>query len=354
MKLHLSTSHHEQRTTTYKLPIIDISALRSENTNSPKILEVAEQIGVACREDGFFYVSGHGVSADLEKELERVASSFFALSQETKQDFNIHSGGKTWRGWFPLGQELTSGFPDQKEGIYLGEDLSNSHPEVMKQTPFYGANLCPNEEFRSTVRAWMKEMHCIGNILMRGIALSLGLEANCFDRHGMADPLQLFRIFHYPPTRSIQQWGVGEHTDYGVLTILKQDDQGGLQIKTRKGESYEWIDAPPIQGTFVINIGDMLEKMTYGRYLSTPHRVKKQTNQSRFSFPYFFDPNYHAELSTLGGLSPLSQPSRSRWDNVDIHQIKGTYGEYLLSKVSKVFPHLFGQVYPVSETKERT
>ena len=331
------------------LPVIDISALLEGQYTSAKVLKVAKQIGKACRYHGFFYISGHGIPLDLELRLENVAQEFFAQPHEIKQSLHINSGGPAWRGWFPVGQELTSGLPDQKEGIYLGEDLDMSHPLVLKQTPFYGANLCPNLEFRKTIINWMEKMHQVGDALMRGIALSLGLEAERFNQHGMNEPLQLFRIFHYPPSQSEQEWGVGEHTDYGVLTILKQDQHGGLQIKKIEGASEYWIDAPPIEGTFVINIGDMLEKMTGGHYVSTPHRVKNQSSHSRLSFPYFFDPNYYAELSTLADLStgspPMSKQTQSRWDHADVQQIKGTYGAYLLSKVSKVFPELFGQVH---------
>ena len=344
MKTNLNYYDRNASDLSYQLPVIDISALCAENKDLSKAMIVAEEIGIACKEYGFFYISGHGIALDLEQKLEQVAKDFFALPLEIKQELSLNLGGKAWRGWFPLGQELTSGLPDQKEGIYLGVDLSSSHDEVIQQTPFYGSNLCPNEEFRITVTDWMKEMRRVGDALIQGIALSLGLECDHFDRHGLSDPLQLFRIFHYPPSSEDEQWGVGEHTDYGVLTILKQDQQGGLQIKKRDKSSDFWIDAPPISGTFVVNIGDMLEKMTVGHYVSTPHRVKNRSKHARLSFPYFFDPNYFAELSIIENLSPPKVQAQVRWDHANVHKIKGTYGEYLLSKVSKVFPKLFDQV----------
>ena len=134
------------------------------------------------------------------------------------------------------------------------------------------------------------------------------------------------------------EWGVGEHTDYGVLTILKQDSTGGLQVKIPNG----WIDAPYIPGTFICNIGDMLDRMTSGLYRSTPHRVRNESEHGRLSFPFFFDPNFDAEIQPvdLGNISLPEDDKLKRWDSTSVHEFKGTYGDYVLGKVSKVFPQL--------------
>ncbi len=162
----------------------------------------------------------------------------------------------------------------------------------------------------------------------------------------MADPLTLFRIFHYPPVtpnpEADERWGVGEHTDYGVLTILKQDDVGGLQVKTGS----RWIDAPPVPNSFVCNIGDMLDRLTRGLYRSTPHRVQNESGRSRLSFPFFFDPGFdaHVEPIDLSGAplpeGGLEDDKDERWDHASVHEFEGTYGDYVLGKVSKVFPEL--------------
>jgi isopenicillin N synthase-like dioxygenase len=131
---------------------------------------------------------------------------------------------------------------------------------------------------------------------------------------------------------------VGEHTDYGVLTILKQDNTGGLQVKSQG----RWIDAPPLRGSFICNIGDMLDRMTRGIYRSTPHRVLNTARRDRLSFPFFFDPNFYAEVRPIEELAhyPIADDSHERWDRANVHEISGTYGDYLLGKVSKVFPQL--------------
>jgi isopenicillin N synthase-like dioxygenase len=188
----------------------------------------------------------------------------------------------------------------------------------------------------------MDAMTQLGHILMEGIAESLGLQASYFADRYTREPLTLFRIFNYPhePAALSEEprWGVGEHTDYGLLTILKQDDSGGLEVKSPDG----WIPAPPIPNSFVCNIGDMLDRMTAGHYHSTPHRVRNLTSRDRLSFPFFFDPDFDARIHPIveadGTLVAVDR--NERWDRVSVHDFEGTYGDYILAKVSKVFPLL--------------
>jgi isopenicillin N synthase-like dioxygenase len=135
-------------------------------------------------------------------------------------------------------------------------------------------------------------------------------------------------------------WGVGEHTDYGLLTLLAQDDLGGLQVRAVDGS---WIDVDPTPGALVCNLGDMLERLTGGRYRSTPHRVRNTSDRGRLSFPYFFDPSWDATVPTLP-LDDAPLPAAGRWDGSDVTAWEGTYGDYLTAKVSKVFPQLFADV----------
>lgn len=323
------------------LPVIDLSALVHGGDPAAAV----ERIGAACRSAGFFYVSGHGVDPGLERRLERAAADFFALPSDEKRALAMIRGGRAWRGYFPVGAELTSGRPDQKEGLYFGSELPTDHPLVVSGTPLHGPNLFPDEAMRAAVLDWIAAMERLGRALMRGIALSLGLEGTRFDAHGMAEPLSLFRIFHYPAGADAEAWGVGEHTDYGVLTILKQDDCGGLEVKAGGSARGGWIDAPPVPGTFVVNLGDMLERMTAGLYVSTPHRVRNTSGRSRYSFPFFLDPGFFAPVRPLDGLPPPPEDgARGRWDGASVHHFEGTYGEYLLGKVGKVFPQLQGEV----------
>ena len=321
------------------IPVIDVSALVSGKEGRD---EVAGRIGQACRAWGFFYIVGHGVDEHLQRRLEEVSRQFFAQDLETKLEIKMSLGDRAWRGYFPVGGELTSGKPDLKEGIYIGAELEDDHALVIAGTPLHGPNPFPADipQFRETALAYMAAMTTLGHSLMAGIALSLGLEESYFFNRYTSDPLILFRIFNYPPqplnNESESNLGVGEHTDYGLLTILRQDMSGGLEIKIKS----RWVAAPPIPNSFVCNIGDMLDRMTGGRYLSTPHRVRNLAGHNRLSFPFFFDPNFSAEVRPIEIDAKANDNKEERWDRASVHEFNGTYGDYLLSKVSKVFPEL--------------
>jgi len=310
----------------HHLPVIDMSVPGDV---------LASQIGLACREYGFFYIVAHGVDQDLQQRLEQLSRQFFAQALDVKLQISMSRGGRAWRGYFPVGGELTSGKPDNKEGIYFGAELSPNDPLVQAGTPLHGSNLFPSEipAFRTTVLAYMKEMTDLGHRLMSAVSLSLGLSETYFADHYTSDPLILFRIFNYPASAAV---GVGEHTDYGLLTILKQDMSGGLQVKTKS----QWFDITPIPNSFVCNVGDMLDRITGGRYLSAPHRVQNPSRHDRLSFAFFFDPNFNAEVKPLNIAANMHDDKAQRWDHLSVHEFRGTYGDYLIGKVSKVFPGL--------------
>ena len=251
------------------IPLIDVADLVADRPGKAK---VASRIGQACRESGFFYVVGHGIDDALQARLRELSQQFFAQDVERKMRIRMSLGGRAWRGYFRVGDELTSGKPDQKEGLYFGAELPLDHPLVQSGTPLCGPNLFPEDVpgLRETVLDYMSAATRLGQRLMAGIALSLNLDEHYFASRYTGDPLTLFRIFNYPPPRNADLWGVGEHTDYGLLTMLLQDDAGGLEVRSR----LHWVPAPPIAGSFVCNIGDMLDRMTRGLYRSTPHRVR--------------------------------------------------------------------------------
>ena len=300
------------------LPEIDVSPLLG---GPGDVGDVAAAIDRACRDVGFFYVVGHGVDPALLRRLDRAARTFFSLDEPEKARIAMARGGRAWRGWFPLGGELTSGVPDLKEGLYFGAELGPDHPRVRAGTPLHGPNLFPRHpaELRDAVLTYLDAMTALGQAVLRGMALGLGRPADWFADHLTGDPLVLFRIFRYPPAPAggHERWGVAEHTDYGLLTLLAQDGNAGLQVRTPSG----WVDAPPRPGSFVCNLGDMLERLTDGRYRSTAHRVRNESGAERLSFPFFLDPTWDAVVDDDGS----------------------TYGDYILAKVAKVFPELAAQ-----------
>ena len=330
------------------VPIIDVAPLTGGSGDRQA---VGRAIDEACRQHGFFLVTGHGIDSGSTTQLIELARGFFGLDAAEKEAVAMRHGGRAWRGWFPLGGELTSGVPDNKEGYYFGAELPPEDPRVRQGLPLHGPNLFPSrpKELREAVLGTMERFSTLGQQVMGGVALGLGLDQGWFARELTADPVVLFRIFHYPPGVAVapDRWGVAEHTDYGLLTMLLQDDTGGLEVRGPQG----WRSLPAEPGTLVCNIGDMLERMTGGRYRSTPHRVRSPSARGRISCPFFFDPGWDAQVRPL----PLAVDDRpsvpgDRWDGADVLRLEGTYGDYLLSKVSKVFPALHDWVLPADRS----
>jgi isopenicillin N synthase-like dioxygenase len=324
------------------LPLIDVGPLARDagSTRATTATEVvATAIADACARYGFFRVVGHGVAAADRARLDRSARAFFALPRAAKERVAMHRAGRAWRGWFPLGGELTAGVADQKEGLYFGTELAPEHPAVVAGRPLHGPNLFPDDpaDLRPAVLGWMAAMTDLGQRLLQAMALGLGLPPDWFRTTLTAEPTVLFRIFRYPPSAR-DGWGVAEHTDYGLLTLLAQDGRAGLEVHGPEG----WIAVPADPEVIVVNLGDMLERLTAGRYRSTPHRVHNTGAGDRLSFPTFLDPSWDAVCPVLPRRHEAASgdPAGTRWDGADPRAWSGTYGEYLTNKVAKVFPHL--------------
>jgi isopenicillin N synthase-like dioxygenase len=324
------------------LPIIDLA--------SRDLDRIGEALDRACCEFGFFYVTGHNISPALSARMMTLAREFFSSPLEQKMTIAMAHGGRAWRGYFPVDGELTSGRPDRKEGIYFGTELGADDPRVRAGLPLHGGNLYPAlPGFRETLLAYIDEVTAIGQLLLGGIAAGLGLPRDYFLERYTRDPTVLFRIFNYPPATAgadDNELGVGDHTDYGLLTLLRQDTVAGLQIWHHD----RWLPAPPVPDSFVCNVGDMLERLTAGRYVSALHRVRNVSTQDRISMPLFLDPSFDAVLEPINILAPdptaiERRRHGRRWDGADLATVSGTYGDYLLGKVSKVFPQLKAQVF---------
>ncbi|MGE0172560.1 MAG: isopenicillin N synthase family dioxygenase [Oligoflexales bacterium] len=334
------------------IPILDIEPLLIAKADERSLAHLTQKLSEAMRGIGFFYVANHGVPSDLQNRLMQSSRQFFTQPVAKKMAIAMKHAGKAWRGYFPVAGELTSGKPDQKEGIYFGSELSGQNEAVKRGTPMHGANLWPAgtefAQFKNDVLAYMDCMTKLGQTLMAGIALSLGLPRHYFVQRFTTDPTTLFRIFNYPKhiwEQNADEWGVREHTDMGFLTILLQDESGGLQAKAKDGR---WIEAPPIKDTFVINIGDMLEVWTRGIFRATPHRVRNQAPADRISLPFFFDPNWNASLKPIerellpSQFIPASFGEDRLWDGVNLAKLRPdmTYGDFVWAKVRAVFPAL--------------
>lgn len=282
-----------------QLPVIDISGLASSKAEDRKA--VGDKIRAACIDNGFFYISNHGISQGLIEAVEQQARGFFSQPDEAKAQV-AKTQSKCNRGWEPLkAQSLdVTAPPDLKETFYLGLDLPLDHPMVVAGKFNYGPNQWPVDlpGFKPTMRAYHAAMLDLGERLMVGLALSLELPEDYFEGFDR-DPLSTLRLLYYPPQpvdALANQIGAGAHTDYGTLTMLLQDANGGLQVRDVDGT---WIHAKPIPGTFVVNIGDAIARWTNDLYRSTLHRVVNVSGKERHSIPFFYSGNADHPLACI-------------------------------------------------------
>jgi isopenicillin N synthase-like dioxygenase len=282
-----------------QVPVIDIQGLRSAHFEDR--LAVAAALRAACTDKGFFYVVNHGISKTLIATAFERSKAFFDLPDEAKWRTNkMYSPCN--RGYEPLrAQTLEANAPpDLKESYYIGVELPDDDPRVIAGKFNHGPNQWPDgvKDFRPVMTLYFSEMATLVKLLMRGLALSLGLEEQYFDDF-CTDPVATLRLLHYPPQPANPQpdeKGCGAHTDFGSLTLLAQDDVGGLQIWDGAAG---WIAAPPVPGAFVVNLGDLVSRWTNDRYRSTLHRVVNLSSCERYSIPFFFTGNPDYLVSCL-------------------------------------------------------
>jgi isopenicillin N synthase-like dioxygenase len=291
------------------IPVIDVAPLLA---GSPQqALDVAGAMGRACREVGFFYITGHGVPAGLLARVFEHSAAFFAGPAAMREAVAFSGPGGN-RGYIRLGGEALD--PDKpadvKEAFNIGLELAPDDPELVARAPFRAANLWPElPDFRDTMLDYFNRVWRLGRDLHRGFALDLGLAPDFFET--MLDrPIATLRLLHYPPVTtplSEGQLGAGEHTDYGNVTLLATDAVGGLMVRDRAGR---WLDAPVVPGAFVCNIGDCLMRWSNDVYVSTPHKVVSPPGQNRYSVAFFLDPNPDAVVACLPTCTGPDSPAK--------------------------------------------
>lgn len=294
-------------TTQHDIPIIDFSGVRA--SDPPSMRRVAAEIHDACTTLGFFYIANHGVPDAVIERAADAARNFFAFPVETKRQVSANANH---RGFHAQGDALMYGAkkPDYKEFYSIGLELPDDDPSVLAGEKLRGPNNWPDfmPALQPALSAYFDAIGTCGADLLRVVALSLGLDEAFFvDKY--TKPLQRTQIIYYPPQPpeplssepGAQQFGVAPHTDYGCITLLWQDDNGGLQVRSLATKT--WIDAKPIKGTFVVNVGDLLARWTNGRFSSTVHRVINSSGRERHSIATFYDPNFSTTIDPrdLGG-----------------------------------------------------
>lgn len=287
------------------IPLIDLGPSFSGDLQARK--GVAWELHKAAVDTGFFYIENHGVPQEMLDGQLALAKAFFDLPLAEKHKVDVAKSNCT-RGYEAPGlQTLDDGSPpDLKEGFLIGNDLASDHPYVVAGVPNCGSNQWPDKPvgFRATYEAYIEEMFRVGRHIHRLLALSLDMPEDYFDE-GLVEPLFNGRLLKYAPqpeNAAFNQIGAGAHTDWGMITILLQDSVGGLEVENADGD---WIAAPPIPGTFVVNLGEMVRVLTNGLYRSNMHRVlNNHSGVDRYSVPTFFDPNYFYEVKCVPSLMP--------------------------------------------------
>lgn len=295
------------------VPMIDLCHPKSSDE------EIAAIVRDAAIKHGFFAVTGHSVPKEVISRHVAVQKQFFSLPLEKKMQISVN---KSNCGYTVIGEEtldVEGSTVDTREGLYYRRSSPGN--------PLDGQNQWPGEEdvpgYRSAVERYMDELTKLGYRLLELVSLSLGFDKSYLNAF-FKEPMITLRPLKYQPVDSDERagiYGAGKHTDYGCLTILYAP-QPGLQI-FQKGE---WVAIDPLQDGFVINIGDMLEYWTCGLYKSTIHRVMTGHEKERYSFPFFFEPQFDAQIQPLPGYLP--EGGAQKYPPI-------TSGEYLLQKYAK-------------------
>ena len=322
------------------LPVLDLSRLDSGDAEAFR-----EELREATHDFGFFYLTGHGVPAELTERVMRLAREFFALPEADKLAIE-NLGSPHFRGYTRIGGELTQGTVDWREQIDIGPERP-AVPKGKGVADYFvlqGPNRWPEAlpQLQVAMTEWHDALADVALRLMRAWALSFGADENVFDDAFAVDPASLIKIVRYPGRSDPEpQQGVGAHKDSGVLTLLfVEPGKGGLQVEHDGG----WIDAPPIDGTFVVNIGELLEVATNGYLKATVHRViSPRGGDDRISIPFFYSPALDARIPLL----PLPEGLAAPGISVDpANPIFDTYGENALKSRLRAHPDVAALHHP--------
>jgi len=309
------------------IPSVDLSEFLSDD--SAKREKFVKELGSAYEGIGFVAVKNHGISKELIDRLYDRIQQFFALPEDTKKKYDIEGiGGQ--RGYTPFGKEHAKGKSagDLKEFWHFGQFVEDNDP-IKKEYPD-NVNVDEVPDFLSTGKEAYKTFEDTGRHLLRAIAIHLNLEEDYFNPH-IHNGNSILRPIHYPPiTGEIEEGAVraGEHEDINLITLLVGASADGLQVLNKNND---WISVTEIQDHIVVNVGDMLQRLTNNKLKSTTHRVinppKELLGTSRYSVPFFLHPRSDMRLDCLESCIDDKHPKAYE----DI-----TAGEYLMQRLREI------------------
>lgn len=290
------------------IPLINLSRLSCSNEKLRQTELSA--LDKACREVGFFYLIETGISQSLMKRILNAAQQFFNKPLYEKQQIDIKKS-PNHRGYGGIGEEQLDEkkLADWKETFDMALDLPLDHPQVNRYPNMYGPNqYLDDSDILETLQTYYSAAFHVSQKLLQAMANALNLDSGFFTQH-FNTHVTVLRMIHYPPRpKAGHDNGAGIHTDYGCITLLLQDQIGGLQVKHRNGD---WIDAPPINNALVVNIGDLMQRWTNDEYISTRHRViAPPSNQHRYSIPLFVEPDYETNVSCVSSCQSTDNPAK--------------------------------------------
>lgn len=320
------------------LPVLDLADL---DAGPEARRRFREALRTATHEVGFFHLRHH-IEAEVIDELFDVSRRFFALPEEDKRAIEM-TRSPHFRGWTRLAGELTQGRVDHREQIDVGSEVEASDLTDPPYLRLDGPNQWPTglPELRTVILAWMERLEALGHRLLSEWALSLGASADHFAPS--FDPASLMlKLVRYPGGAATSQ-GVGAHNDPGILTLLLiEPGKAGLQVRTDDG----WLDVPPTDDCFVVNIGELMEVATDGYLRATSHRVTAPpAGTERLSIPFFFNPNIDAEVPSIE--LPPDLAARARGITQDAANVIGSrYGDNLLKARLRAHPDVAAIHHP--------
>ena len=310
-----------------RIPIIDIGEI--DQANGAEIDILVQQIRQTYGEIGFSYIVNHNIDTCLVENLFQKSYEFHSLPYKAKMKIELN---ELHRGFIPINTstdrnsklELVTK-PNQSESFIMMREANADDPAVKKGDYLAGPNQWPIEipGFRETLTSYFDAMTKLSQKICRVISLVLGTDTESFAAE-FEPPTTFLRLLRYPPhppDTPSNIYGSAPHSDFGCITLLAQDETGGLQVRNRHGR---WIDSPYIKDSFLMNFGDMLQRWSNGLFISTPHRVINISGKERDSCPFFYEPNINAKISPLPNCITAENPRK--FESI-------VYGEFLRTEL---------------------